>query len=402
MKRIILLLILLFPINIYALSLPNDLYSDKALIYDLTDDQVLLEKNSNETANIASLTKIMTTITAIEKNPDISKNMLITSEVFAGLPWDASVAGLKEGDNLTIEDLLYASILPSGADATQALAISSSGSVSSFIDEMNKLAQSIGATNSSFKNVTGLDEEGHKSTASDILLILKYALNNPLFKRIYSTKEYTLTNGKVVRATVTSYSKNLGLDTSRIIGSKTGYTSKSGLCISALTNINGHEIVIITLGAPPVMKEAYNVRDALNLINFLDNNYKEIELVSSGDLIKEIPVSLSNIDSYKVVSSKTITKYLPVDYDKNLFKIEYSGKENLTSSSNKNIGHIKYYYKEELIDEEDVILNTDIKMDIKKVIKKYWFIFTIMIILFVLLIYCKSVLRRRNRKRRRK
>lgn len=386
MKKIILIIVLLFPFNAYALSLPSDLYSDKVLVYDLTDDSLLLEKKSEESANIASLTKIMTTITAIEKNPDISESMTITSDVFEGLPWDASVAGLKVGDNLTIEDLLYASILPSGADATQALAIASSGSVSSFVSDMNELAQRIGATNSSFKNVTGLDEEGHKSTASDILKILKYALNNPLFKRIYSTKEYTLTNGLVVRSTVIGYSRNLNLNTDRIIGSKTGYTSKAGLCISALTNINGHEVIIIALGAPPVIREAYNVKDALHLISFLDNNYKEMTLINEGDKVIELPVALSKIDFYNVTSSKKVSKYLPIDYNKDSFKAEYSGKTELKFSSKGKIGTIKYYYNDELLDEEEVIINTKIELDIVKYIKKYWLLITLMLIgLFVLM-----------------
>lgn len=386
MKKIILIIVLLFPFNAYALSLPSDLYSDKVLVYDLTDDSLLLEKKSEESANIASLTKIMTTITAIEKNPDISESMTITNDVFEGLPWDASVAGLKVGDNLTIEDLLYASILPSGADATQALAIASSGSVSSFVSDMNELAQRIGATNSSFKNVTGLDEEGHKSTASDILKILKYALNNPLFKRIYSTKEYTLTNGLVVRSTVIGYSRNLNLNTDRIIGSKTGYTSKAGLCISALTNINGHEVIIIALGAPPVIREAYNVKDALHLISFLDNNYKEMTLINEGDKVIELPVALSKIDFYNVTSSKKVSKYLPIDYNKDSFKAEYSGKTELKFSSKGKIGTIKYYYNDELLDEEEVIINIKIELDIVKFIKKYWLLITLMLIgLFVLM-----------------
>lgn len=386
MKKIILIIVLLFPFNAYALSLPSDLYSDKVLVYDLTDDSLLLEKKSEESANIASLTKIMTTITAIEKNPDISESMTITSDVFEGLPWDASVAGLKVGDNLTIEDLLYASILPSGADATQALAIASSGSVSSFVSDMNELAKRIGATNSSFKNVTGLDEEGHKSTASDILKILKYALNNPLFKRIYSTKEYTLTNGQVVRSTVIGYSRNLNLNTDRIIGSKTGYTSKAGLCISALTNINGHEVIIIALGAPPVIREAYNVKDALHLISFLDNNYKEMTLINEGDKVIELPVSLSKIDFYNVTSSKKVSKYLPIDYNKDNFKAEYSGKTALKFSSKGKIGTIKYYYNDELLDEEEVIINTKIELDIVKFIKRYWLLITLMLIgVFVLM-----------------
>ncbi len=386
MKKLILIIMLLWPFSAYALSLPNDLYSDKILVYDLTDNKVLLEKKSDEIANIASLTKIMTTITAIEKVPDINQKFEITDAVFAGLPWDASVAGLKVGDILTIEDLLYASILPSGADATQALAIFSAGSVASFVSDMNKLAQDIGATNSKFKNVTGLDEEGHQSTASDILKILKYALSNPLFQRIYSTKEYTLSNELVVKSTIVGYSKNQNINTDRILGSKTGYTSKAGLCMSALTNINGHEVIIITLGAPPIIKEAYNIKDVLSLTQFLDNNYKEIELIKEHDLVQELPVVLSKIDSYSITASKTITKYLPVNYNKENFKAIYDGLLELSFKTKGKVGIVKYYYNDELLGEEDIYLDESINPDLIKILKEYWYVFSFVIICLILFI----------------
>lgn len=400
MKKIILIIVLFFSVNTYALNLPDNLYSDKLIIYDLTEEKILHEKKSEEIASIASLTKIMTTITAIEKNSDLSKSMEITSDVFTGIPWDASVAGLKVGDKLTIEDLLYASILPSGADATQALAISSSGSVASFVKDMNELAKSIGVKNTKFKNVTGLEEEEHKSTASDVLRILKYALKNPTFKTIYCTKEYTLTNGLTVKATISGYSRSLGLDTSRILGSKTGFTSIAGLCISALTNINGHEVIIITLGAPPVIKEAYNVKDALNLISFLSTNYKEQDLIHEGDMVSSLPVELSNIDTYSVLSPKTVTKYLPSDYNKDNFKVIYSGVEKLTFNNKDKIGNIKYYYNDELLDESEVYLNVDIKINIPKILKKYKVLFILMILGVILLIYLKRKLKKRKRIRK--
>ena len=189
-----------------------------------------------------------------------------------------------------------------------------------------------------------------------------------MFRRIYSTKEYTLTNEKVVRSTVVGYSKNLNLNTDRILGSKTGYTSKAGLCISALININGHEVIIITLGASPIIKEAYNVKDALTLISFLDNNYKETELIKERDLIKEIPVILSKTDSYNITSSITITKYLPTDYNKDNFKVVYDGLEELSFNTKGKIGSIKYYYSDVLLNEEDVYLNEKIKTDVIKIL----------------------------------
>lgn len=400
MKKILILICLFIQVNVYALNLP-EIYSSKVLIYDLTDDTVLLEQNSQEISNIASLTKIMTTITAIEKNPDIKKEFLITDQVFVGIPWDASVAGLTVGDNLTIEDLLYASILPSGADATQALAISSSSTVSTFVKDMNDLASKIGATNTHFKNVTGLDEEGHYSTAEDILKILKYSLKNETFKKIFCTKDYTLSNGKIVKSTVLGYTKNLNLDTSKIIGSKTGYTSKSGLCIAALTNINGHDVIIITLKAPPIIKEAYNVKDALTLIKFLESNYDMQALITSGSKIKSLPVELSQIDEYEITSTKTVSKYLPTDYNQDLFKVEYIGEKTLSFNSKGKIGNLKYYYDGVLLDEEEVIIDKEIKIDIFKVIIKYKVILILMLIGIIILLYLLRKLKKKKTKRKR-
>ena len=169
-------ILLLVPINVFALSLP-DLYSNNVLIYDLENNEVLLEKNSNEKVSIASLTKIMTTITAIENISDVNEEITLTSKMINSVPWYASKAGLKVGDVVTYKDLLYASIIPSGADATYSLALSISGSVEDFVSKMNELASKLELKNTHFVNVTGLDEEGHYSSANDILIMLKYALN---------------------------------------------------------------------------------------------------------------------------------------------------------------------------------------------------------------------------------
>ena len=184
MKKIIIIIILLIiPLNVFALTYP-ELNSKKGIVYDLTDNKILYEKDSESISSIASLTKIMTTIVAIENINNYDQVVTFTNEMKQLVRWDASVAGLKVGDKVTYKDLLYASILPSGADATIALALSTSGSIKNFTDKMNAKAKELGLNNTSFVNVTGLDEENHYSTAKDVLDLLKYALNNKLFKEI--------------------------------------------------------------------------------------------------------------------------------------------------------------------------------------------------------------------------
>ena len=193
-KWLLLFILFLFPINIYALNYPK-LDSKIVEVYDMTDGKILYEVNSKKSSSIASLTKIATVITAIENIKNVDEKVTITKEILSTVSWDASVAGLKIGDVVTYKDLLYASMLPSGADATQSIAILSSGSVDNFVEKMNKLAEKIELKNTHFVNVTGLDVDGHYSTADDMRKLLVYALKNNLFKEIYTTKDYTLSNG---------------------------------------------------------------------------------------------------------------------------------------------------------------------------------------------------------------
>ena len=379
MKKIVLFILCFFTfiINVFALDDPT-LYSKNYCLYDLTDDKMIYEKNIQERTNIASLTKIMTTITAIEKINNLDDYVTITSEMLSNIKYDASLAGLKIGDKLTYKDLLYASILPSGADATQALAYSLSGSINNFVNDMNTLAKKIGMENSNFVNVTGLDIDNHYSTVNDLLKMLQYALKNETFKTIYTTKSYTLSNGLVVDATVKKYNNLMKLDISRIIGSKTGYTNKAGLCISSIFESNNHEFIFISTNAEFIYGNYYNLKDNLNIINFMDKNYNNQTTAKSTDIIKTIPVNFSNIPKYDVHLSKDALTYLPNDYNKDDIKVNYNGKTSITFlDNNKQIGKVTITYKDNPIYEEDILLK-DVKINFYLLV-----IINLLIVLFI-------------------
>ena len=392
MKKILLfILLLILPIYTSALTYPT-LHYKSALIYDMTDNKLLYELNTKEQRSIASLTKIVTTITALESIEDLQDEVTITNDMLSKVRWDASIAGLKAGQTYTYEDLLYASILPSGADATIGLAISTSGSIDNFVKKMNDLKTKIGMTNSNFVNVHGLDEKGHYSTAEDIQKLLLYCLKNPKFKEIYTTKEYQLSTGKIVKSTVKTTGTKIGKDTSRILGSKTGFTLGAGLCMSAIINSDNHEILIITLGATPNTGNTYHVLDTLELINFIDTNYN-IETISKKDTkILSIPISLSKQETYDIKTTEDITKFLEKDYDKSLIKVEYTGKESLSYKDklNTKIGTITYTYNQETISTEDVILNIEIKPDYLKILLKYKYYILVSILIIIILISKKK------------
>lgn len=360
LKYLLYAILLFFPTYILALTYPNLHYS-KSIIYDLTADNTLFELNASEKTSIASLTKILTVITALDYIDDLNTKITYTKEMQKLVNEDTSKAGLKVGDIITYKDLLYASILPSGADATVMLALAISPSLDDFVNLMNKKAISISMTNSHFTNVIGLDDTNHYSTAKDILTLLKYALNNPIFQKIYTTKEYTLTNNLKVTTTLNHYN-NANLDLSSIIGSKTGYTNKAGLCISALFTSHNHTILIITLNTPKT-KEFYHLKDTLELINFINNNYNQQIIFTPDNLITSLKV-LYNNTTYPIKPTNYIYAFLPNDYQKKDLTTEYIGQEQLSFKDKKNskIGLINYYYQNKLIYTENVFLSQDIEI----------------------------------------
>ena len=396
----IITLLILLPINVFSLDYPS-INSKIVEVYDINDDKVLYEVDSNKQTSIASLTKIGTTITAIENIKNLDEQVTITSNILSTVSSDASKAGLKVGDKVTYRDLLYASMLPSGADATNSIAILSSGSIDNFVSKMNELAKKIKLENTHFVNVTGLDKDGHYSSADDVRKLLNYALKNKLFREIYTAKEYTLSNGLKVTSTINSkYGKNQ--DVTTILGSKTGYTGNAGYCLSSLSNINGHEMLIIVLNASHIGNNYYNIVDTIDLIKFMNDNYKEETLVKKGQLIKKIPVTLSKIDNYNILSTKDVKKYLPKDYDIKNLKIKYKGLNSLSFSNKKGekIGTVKYYYEGKLITEEKVILNKEIKMDIIKVLKKYYYLIIGVILIIAGLITYNIKIKKKKKKKR--
>ncbi len=398
-RFILIILILLFiPCIVNALSFPTT-NSKMVEIYDLNDNKLIYEKDSNKQASVASLTKIVTSITAIESSKNLEKKVTSTKNIRKTVSWEASKAGLKAGDVVTYRDLLYASMLPSGADATNSMAIASSGSIENFVSKMNKLVKKLKLKNTHFVNVTGLDVKGHYSSADDIRVLLEYSLKNDTFRKIYTTRNYTLSNGLKVKSTILKY--NNSVNTVRILGSKTGFTYDAGYCLSSLSNINSHEFIIIVLNAETINGVHYNLADTVKLIDYLNKNYKNEYLVKKNDLIKTLPVKLSKIDKYEIHATKDVIKYLPSDYNKDNFKIKYEGLEELSfkNKKGKEIGTIKYYYENKLIDKEKVILNKEIKASFKKLLKKYFYIPIILIVIILFLIRRKNIKKKRRRKK---
>ena len=405
MKKIFLktflILFLFIPFLVSALENPS-LHSKYYGVYDLTDDKMLFSLNSDVETEIASLTKIMTVLVAIENVSDLDESVTITSKILNTVSWDASVAGLEVGDVVTYRDLLYAAMLPSGADATNALAISIAGSIDGYVELMNAKAKSLGLNSTHYENVTGLDEDNHYSSVDDVIKLLKYSLNNEIFKEIYTTRNYTLTNGLKVSASINFYNKIMDLDTSLILGSKTGFTDDAGYCISIYFKSDDHDLIAVTLNATRVNDNYYNVKDAVDIVDFVNDNFGYQTVLNKNEAVTSIPVYYSNIDEYDVVTKDAIKVFLPDDYDEEMVFFKYNGLNELSykNSVDEKLGTVDVYYDDVLLTTVDVFLLSEINANYFKIIWAYkWYIILAIVVLYIIFSINKKSKKRKKVRR---
>ena len=321
MKRLLLILLLVViiqPVNIYAF----DISSKHAVLYNLNEDTIVYEKDSNGKTSIASMTKIMTCLVALDYIKDPNQEIVITSDMLKGLrEANASVAGFYVGEKLTYLDLLYGLMLPSGADAAQALAISTTGNVDSFVKKMNDKAQTLGLKNTHFVNTSGLDDKNHYSTVNDVAMILKEALKNETFKKVFTSRKYVTSNKKHT-LTMTFTRKNY--DTSFIIGGKTGYTDDAGLCLASISSHDGIDYLLVTSQAS-TKSGIDHLKDAKTIYSYYFTNYSYREVVKPGNDIVRL-----QIDEEKYIDYKTNTSEKKYLINSCTLKDEYTGISLLT------------------------------------------------------------------------
>lgn len=406
MKKIFLSGILIIPIlflfnlnSVYAENLNID--SKYAIIYNMDTNEVLYEYNSNEITSIASLTKIMTCIVAIENIENLDTKVTLGKDVFYGLvEAQASVAGFKYGDNVSYRDLLMGAMLPSGADATRALAINIAGSEEAFVKLMNTKAKELNLSNTNFINTTGLEAMGHYSTVQDIATLLIYSLKNDTFKEIYTTREYTTTNNLKFSSTLKKISNGYTIDVSHIQGSKTGYTDEAGLCMSSIANYSDVNYLLITAGADYHGNTPRQLLDAIKIYSYFDENYSYKTLINANDYITTIKINYSKEKKYEINSPISITKFLDNSFDTSKIEYKYNG-VNAISYNNvigEKLGTVDIIYNNQLMDTIDIYLNSKINFSLISFLMQTKLIYPIIItILFISLLIIKKTFKKRRR-----
>lgn len=280
-----------------AESMPA-LSAHAAILIEAGSGDIIYEKNSREKLPMASTTKIMTALVALEEG-DLSKTVQVAEDA-CGV--EGSSIYLTAGEELTLEDLVYALMLESANDAAAAIACEIAGGIEPFADRMNRLAETIGLTGTHFTNPHGLNDEEHYTTAHDLAKLTAYALQNEQFRKIVSTYRHQIPlRGDEGIRVLLNHNKLLRMSED-VIGVKTGFTKHSGRCLVSAAERDGVCVIAVTLNAPD------DWRDHMSLHELGFSQYHTEHLAQAGQFTYDIPcpfaengtVTVTNTDSLAV------------------------------------------------------------------------------------------------------
>ncbi|WP_040225521.1 D-alanyl-D-alanine carboxypeptidase family protein [Bhargavaea cecembensis] len=236
----------------------DDSYTSKYIyVADRESGEAVFQKRADEKAYPASLTKIMTTIVALERIGDLSEKAPVDLDTYRKMvAANASMAGFYGREPVTFRDLLYGTVLNSGGEAANSLAVNTAGSIGEFVRLMNEKAAELGMDGTHFTNPEGLHDPDQYTTAADMAKLLDYALGDGNFRTILTKESFQTTptpdhpGGILLRSTVLSRLQNVQQDGFRILGGKSGTTYEAGECWATLAEKNGKEYIAVVMGAP--------------------------------------------------------------------------------------------------------------------------------------------------------
>ena len=319
---ILLLSLSLLPVSALAVTEP-DIGARAAIIVDADSGEVYYEKNSEMTIQPASTTKIMTallTVEAIERGDiGLNDNVSATENSQYNIEEDSTNANprIRPGEVMTVQDLLYCSMLVSANEACNILGEHIAGTVNGFVGMMNDRAQELGCTGTHFANANGLEDSDHYSTAADFALIAREAMTHSLFEQVCGTLKYTVseTNLNGPRELVNT---NMLLNSDSeyyyqyAYGIKTGFFTNAGYCLVSAASKNDMNVICVVMGGQ-AMNDQFT--DTITLYDWMFDNYELRQILSSAETIVTVPVRLGTSETTGVRAEDAVSVILPKDYD---------------------------------------------------------------------------------------
>lgn len=345
------------------------------IVLDRKSSTVILGKNHNQRKKMASTTKIMTSLVVIE-NCNLSDTVEISKK--AGST-GGSRLGIKTGDKITVNDLLYGLMLCSGNDAAVALAEHVAGSINNFSELMNNKALELGLTNTHFITPHGLDADEHYTTAYELAILSNYALKNETFAKIVGTKEYTITINNNVK-TIRNTNELLG-NLNGVYGIKTGFTNGANRCLVTACKRGDMDIICVVLGADT---KKFRSTDSIKLMEYAFSHFEYVDINNIINTYFENwkKEHLDTFSVYKGLYDYISLTYNPPTYSNIPIKNDMLDKFNIIINCNTNlnapiskgtiIGNITLLSGETTIYSSNISVDCDIK---KKNITDYLILF---------------------------
>ena len=331
--KLLLFIFLLIPFKVLAIG------ADSYVVMDADSKRVLIEHNSNEEKLIASTTKIMTCIIALE-NKDLNTLVKVGNEVLKAY---GSAIYLNLNEEITLKDLLYGLMLRSGNDAAIEIAYAVSGNMENFVKKMNDKAYELKMTNTNFINNHGLENDdgiGNTSTAYDMALLMQYALNNDTFRKIINTKNYTAkTNGKTY---VWKNKNKLLFSYDKLIGGKTGFTKKARRTLVTAATDQMRTSIVVTLN------DGNDFADHQELHEKVFKNYERVLLLDKSQKIED--KYYIREDFYALLTNEEQSK-VKINYEINNLGNDEVGVAKVYLGD-KILGSVKIYKEKEEVKEE--------------------------------------------------
>lgn len=336
-----------------ASASPN-IIGGAAIVIDSNNGQMLYEKNSHQRMYPASTTKTLTAIVALE-NSNLSDQVKISSDA---CNVEGSAIGLQEGERISMEDLLYALMLNSGNDTAVAIAEHVGGSVSGFVDLMNKKAVEIGAVDSHFNNPNGLPDPNHYSSAYDLAVIARYAMKNPEFRKIVATETRNIRRENPEAQTYLLNHNRMLWQYEGAIGIKTGYTDAAGQCLVTAANRQNRELIAVVLGS--VGTSIWD--DARVLLDYGFVEFKSASIVDAAKYITDTNVKYGVSTSVPVVTSQSFTYDFPKDKPAEV-RQEVRLKEQVSApvAAGQKLGELVFLSGEREIGRVDLVSQQDVR-----------------------------------------
>lgn len=409
----------------YALEDPS-LNGKAALLVDLDTGDILFELNKDQQRAPASLTKVMTMLVALEALDEgrFTLEDIVTAQpdCLTGLAEDSSTAGIAPGVQISAKDLLYCTMLHSANEACNILGTYLSGSISAFVEEMNQKAAELGCVNTHFMNPNGLPAENHYSSAYDLYLITKAAMEYPLFMELANTPSYQSANSAVnwgepmnnSNALISAdayYAKGGDYLYEGASGVKTGYTNAAGYCLISTAQREDIHVLAIAMGCDGELnsdsEKFWNFDDSIAMYDWVFDNFSHRSILSTSEAVTTVEVELSDGEPVTLQTRSGLTALLPNDVDNQAITRDitiYEDKLTAPIAAGTALGEMTLSLNGKVLGTVDLINGSNVEMSraeylklrVQEIITNRWVIVIAVLVLVFLFIYLLLIMRYRR------